>query len=144
MKENDLFTMDSPLGKQKNDYLGSPIGVTRIDPAQSYSGTGSFLQEYINNSDLDAWNKIKKKIDYTFNHIDLALKPLNTETGFYNEIKIRLDRGQKLLFKPNLVSPFLGIVSGNVGATEARATEGRQAAKQGCCGLSLRLVSKCL
>jgi hypothetical protein len=106
MKENGLFAVDSPLGKQKTDHLGSPIGVTRIDPVQSYSGTGGLLQQYINNSDLDAWNKIKKKIDYTFNHIDLALKPLNTETDFYTEIKIRLDRGQKLLFKPNLVSPI--------------------------------------
>ena len=88
MKENGLFAVDSPLGKQKPDNIGSPIGVTRIDPVQSYSGIGGLLQEYINNSDLDAWNKIKKKIDYTFNHIDLALKPLNKETDFYTEIKI--------------------------------------------------------
>ena len=63
MKENGLFVVDSPLGKQKPDNIGSPIGVTRIDPVQSYSGIGGLLQEYINNSDLDAWNKIKKKIE---------------------------------------------------------------------------------
>ena len=77
MTENGLFSVDSSLGNQRIDHLGSPIGVTKIDPGLSYSGIGGLLQEYINNSDLDAWNKIKKKIDYTFNHIDLAFKPLN-------------------------------------------------------------------
>ena len=106
MKENGLLSVDSPLGKRAPDQKGSPIGVTRINPVQSYSGIGGLLQEFINNSDLDAWNKIKKKIDYTFNNLDLALKPLNDHTDFITEIKTRLDRGQKILFKPNIVSPI--------------------------------------
>jgi hypothetical protein len=106
MKVEEQFLMDSPIGKHNPDHDGAPIGVTRIDPAQSYSGIGELLQEYIKTSDTAAWDKIRKKIDYTFKVLDLALEPLKKETDFHLEIKSRLERGQKLLFKPNIVNPI--------------------------------------
>ena len=106
MKVHEQFLLDSPLGKHRPDHDGAPIGVTRIDPAQSYSGIGELLQEYIKTSNLVAWEKIRKKIDYTFEILDLALGPLKKETDFHIEIKSRLERGQKLLFKPNIVNPI--------------------------------------
>jgi len=106
MRENNLISLDSPLGKQTPDHKGSPIGVTRLDPVQSYLGISELLQEYINNSNFEAWKKIKNKINYIFNHFDLALEPLIKETELLTEIQYRLDKGQKLLFKPNLVSPI--------------------------------------
>ena len=106
MKVHEQFLKDSPFGKHRPDHDGSPIGVARMDPGQSYSGIGELLQDYIKNSNLDAWEKIRKKIDYTFGKLDLALGPLKEETDFHMKIKSKLKRGQKLLFKPNIVSPI--------------------------------------
>lgn len=98
--------INSALGKVSPDHQGSPVGVVRIDPDRSYSGIGSLLQEYINKADEAAWEKIREKIDHTFECLDLALDPLKKETRFHQEIKSRLAKGQKLLFKPNLVNPL--------------------------------------
>ena len=106
MQMHKQFLMESPIGQHNPDQDGAPIGVTRIDPEQSYSGIGELLQEYINNSDSTVWEKIRKKIDYTFEILDLALGPLKKESDFHLEIKSRIERGQKLLFKPNLVNPM--------------------------------------
>jgi hypothetical protein len=106
MKVHEQFLKDSTLGNHRPDHDGSPIGVARMDPEQSYSGIGELLQEYIKTSNLEAWEKIRKKIDYTFEKLDLALGPLKKETDFHMEIKSRLKRGQKLLFKPNIVNPI--------------------------------------
>jgi hypothetical protein len=76
-----------------------------MDPDKSYAGVGELLQQYINNSDQTAWEHIRAKIDYTYKNLDCALAPLETETGLSNEIKARTEKGQKLLFKPNLVQP---------------------------------------
>ncbi|MBI4766996.1 MAG: DUF362 domain-containing protein, partial [Deltaproteobacteria bacterium] len=76
------------------------------DPEKSYAGVGLLLQQVINDSNSEAWEKINAKIDYTYEGLDRALAPLKEETGFEKEIKDRLNRGQKLLFKPNLVSPI--------------------------------------
>jgi hypothetical protein len=100
----DLQLIDSPLGRRLPDSSGSPVGVVRVDPEKSYAGVGDLLQKVINESSDEAWNKIKAKIDYTYETLDFALTPLKEETGFEQEIKIRLDKGQKLFFKPNLVS----------------------------------------
>jgi len=104
MTKRESFIIDSPLGKREPDRRGSPVGVVRMDTAGSYVGIGDLLQEYINNSDQEAWEQIKAKIDYTYENLDLALSPLKAETGFHSEIKSRLKEGQKLLFKPNLVN----------------------------------------
>ncbi len=100
------FALDSPIGKQRIDDSGAPVGVARMDVSKSYSGIGELLQKYINLSDLEAWEKIKTKIDYTFEKLGFSLAPLEAETGFSKPIKARIARGQKLLFKPNLVNPL--------------------------------------
>ena len=104
MHDRKPYVVDSPLGKRETDRTGSPLGVVRMDPEKSYAGIGELLQEYINHSSPEAWEKIKSKIDYTYENLDLALGPLDAETHFGKEIKTRLDKGQKLLFKPNIVS----------------------------------------
>lgn len=98
-------TVDSPVGKRQVDAVGSPVGVVRMDVSQSYGGIGDLLQDFINNANPDAWATIKAKIDYTYQQLDLALMSLEQETGMSEEIRSRLDRGQKLFFKPNTVIP---------------------------------------
>jgi hypothetical protein len=100
------ISVDSPFGTSAIDSTGSAVGVIRMDPKRSYAGVGEFLQEVINSSDREAWEKIKSKIDYTFENLDMALAPLAKETGFSREIQSRVTTGQKLLFKPNLVFPM--------------------------------------
>ena len=56
------------------------------------------LQQVINDSSPEAWEKIKAKIDYTYEGLDSVLAPLNEETGFEKVIKDRLKQGEKLLF----------------------------------------------
>ena len=105
MTSHDQTFMNSAIGKIAPDGDSSPIGLARIAPDESYSGIGDLLQEHINNSDQVIWRKIKEKIDYTYDGIDLALEALRKETRFHIEIESRLEKGQKLLFKPNIVSP---------------------------------------
>jgi len=98
--------VDSPLGKREIDHSGSVVAGVRMDPGKSYAGIGELLQEYINHCNPEAWEKIRVKIDYTYKNLDLALGPLDEETGFSREVKSRTEKGQKLLFKPNLVTIF--------------------------------------
>jgi hypothetical protein len=100
------MAVNSPIGRRKPDVTGSAVGVVRMDVAKSYAGTGELLQEYINQSSEKAWQKIKAKIDYTYENLDLALALLEAETGFAREIQARVAKGQTLLFKPNLVNIF--------------------------------------
>ncbi|MBW2061633.1 MAG: DUF362 domain-containing protein [Deltaproteobacteria bacterium] len=97
-------SINSCLGQRKIDTQGSPVGMVRMDVNHSYAGIGDLLMDYINNSDQEAWEKITAKINYTFENLNLALTPLNGETNFIHEINARVSRGQKLLFKPNLVN----------------------------------------
>src|SRR5512139_1198578 len=106
MNKSKPFILDSPIGKAEIDHLGSPIGVLQIDASKSYSGIGKLLQQYINDSKLEAWEAIKTKINYTYENLDSALSPLDAETSFSREIHSRVEKGQKLLFKPNLVNIF--------------------------------------
>ena len=106
MKNAREMLIDSPLGQEMIDAAGSPVGVARMDVNGSYAGIGDLLKEYINNGSEDAWNRIKAKIDFTYENLDLALASLEAETGFSDEIGKRLKKGQKLLFKPNVVNPF--------------------------------------
>jgi len=99
----ERLIVDSSLGRQPVDISGSAIGVSRMDPGESYAGTGELLQKWIRDSDQEAWSEIKAKIDYTYENLDLALSPLEAETSFSKEIKSRIKKDQKLLFKPNLV-----------------------------------------
>jgi hypothetical protein len=95
--------VESPLGRGELDSTGSPVGVARMDVDSSYAGVGELLRDYIDDSSEESWKQIAAKIDYTYESLDLALSPLETETGFGKEIEARLAEGQKLLFKPNLV-----------------------------------------
>jgi hypothetical protein len=100
------MSVDSPIGRRKLDAAGSAVGVVRMDATRSYTGISELLQEYINHFSGEAWQKIKAKIDYTYENLDLALAALDAETGFGREVAARVARGQKLLFKPNLVNPL--------------------------------------
>ena len=97
--------LDTPIGKQAVDAAGSPVGVVRLDVEKSYAGIGDLLKDYINDSDQGAWARIREKIDYTYECLDMALGALEEEAGFGREVVERVGRGQKLLFKPNVVSP---------------------------------------
>jgi Domain of unknown function (DUF362) len=98
------LTVDSPIGRQETDNDGPPIGAVRLDASRSYSDLRPLLQTFINEGKQEVWEKIREKIDYTYESLDLALDPLDAETGFRTDIKARLESGQKLLFKPNIVS----------------------------------------
>jgi hypothetical protein len=98
------MVIETPMGKQKVDSDGPLVGVTRMDTEKSYAGIGDLLQRYINDSNQKAWEAIKTKIDYTYRNLDLALDPLKKETNLVQEINQRLEKGQKLLFKPNIVT----------------------------------------
>ncbi len=104
MNKSTLLTLDSPIGKQTIDHTGSAVGVVRMEVNKSYLGIGGLLQDYLNNSSSGAWDKIRTKIDYTYKNLDLALEALEKETGFRKEIQSRVEKGQKLFFKPNLVN----------------------------------------
>jgi len=97
--------VDSPLGRRLVDREGAPVGVGRMDPRRSYPGVGELLRRYIAGSDGRAWEEIKTRIDYTYEKLDLALGPLASATRLREEVAPRVDRGQKLLFKPNLLWP---------------------------------------
>jgi hypothetical protein len=105
MNNQKTISFDSPLGRQESDSSGSPVGVVRMDVSKSYIGVGELLQKFINNSDQESWDQIKTKIDYTYNSLDYALTPLEQSTSFIAQIEEKLETGQKLLFKPNLVAP---------------------------------------
>mgnify|MGYP001611027012 FL=1 len=97
--------VDSPMGRRPVDRGGPPLGVVRMDPRKSYADVGGLLQRYINDSDRRAWEEIKAKIDYTYDKVDLALAPLASATRLGETLASRVQQGQKLLFKPNLVWP---------------------------------------
>lgn len=104
MTKYKALQVESPIGRQETDSAGAPVGVVQMDAEKSYANIGLLLQEYINEGKEAAWQAIKKKIDYTYEGLDFALASLESETGFCQEIKSRLAKGQKLLFKPNLVN----------------------------------------
>jgi len=113
--------LDSPIGPQEVDASGAPVGLVRMDVEKSYAGVGELLKDYINNSNQASWDDIKTRIDYTYNCLDQALGPLANQTGLQQEITSRLGKGQKLLFKPNLVG-LINIDPQTHGPTPASTT----------------------
>ena len=77
-KEDSII--NTTLGKLSPDTSGSPVAVIRMDPQQSYIGVPKLLQSFINEADTLAWEKIKEKIDYTYDNLVLLLEELNKET----------------------------------------------------------------
>ncbi len=98
-------TVNSILGKVELDSIGSVIGAVRMDPELSYSGLALLLKKVIDQKDSEAWAKTMAKIDYTYSCLTVAMDALEAEEPFSGEMQIRVRRGQKLLFKPNLVGP---------------------------------------
>jgi hypothetical protein len=86
------------------DTSGPPLAVARMDPTRSYPEIPGLLQKYLNGSDDDAWTEIAVRIDYTYQHLAPALTALEAETGLGRQLRARLELGQRLLFKPNLVN----------------------------------------
>jgi len=121
MDTENKLTVDSPIGRQNVDASGAPVGVVRMDVEKSYAGIGELLKDYINNSNQSSWNDIKIRIDYTCSCLDQALGPLAKKTGLPREIADRLKKGQKLLFKPNLVG-LINIDPQTHGPTPASTT----------------------
>jgi len=90
-------------GELQPDTSGSPLGVARMDPQRSYVGMPQLLQKHLASADADAWSEIAARIDYTYRHVTPAMAALDAESGFGKQVTARLERGQRLLFKPNLV-----------------------------------------
>ena len=95
----------SRIGKVSVDKAGSPVAEVKMDPNESYVGVPVLLQSFIDEANLDAWNKIKEKIDYIYVNIDHLLSQLDRETHFTSKVKSEVKTGKKLLFKPNIVNP---------------------------------------
>ena len=98
-------SIDTPMGSQTIDTTGSPVSVLRVDPEKSYAHIGELLQKVIDDEDPKSWDTIKRKIDYTFENLCVGLHPLLSRTHLHKELASRIEKGQKLLFKPNLVIP---------------------------------------
>jgi len=105
MASRNGTVVDSPIGKVSIDRSGSPIAAVKMDPDESYAGVPALLQSFINQADLDAWNKIKEKTDSIYVNIDRLLSQLDRETHFTRKIKSEVKAAKKLLFKPNIVTP---------------------------------------
>ncbi|MCK9276110.1 MAG: DUF362 domain-containing protein [Syntrophales bacterium] len=96
--------VQTALGEGTLDSSGAPVTVARMDAGKAYKGIDLLLQRVIRDRDNEAWADIKRKIDYIYEHLDIALSSLEKETRFTSEIWKRLREGRKILFKPNLVS----------------------------------------
>ena len=96
--------VSSPIGRVKLDNSGSAIGTGRINPDQILD-IPVLLKDVIDNNNSKTWMEIVQKIDILYSGIASALAALENETSFSGEVKRRVNRGQKLLFKPNIVSP---------------------------------------
>ncbi|MDD5288387.1 MAG: DUF362 domain-containing protein [Dehalococcoidales bacterium] len=99
--------VDSTVGKAELDNNGSAIGAVRMDPDLSYSGLSLLLKEVIDQNSKEAWAKIKAKIDYTYSCLTYAMDALEAEKSFSKEVQAGVKKGQKLLFKPNIVGPVV-------------------------------------
>ena len=95
----------NPYKGKKRDNEGSPVSVVKMDPDLAYIGVPELLQSVINNGDEAAWGEITRKIDYIYLNVDKMLNSLDEESKYLDKIRVELQRGKKLLFKPNLVNP---------------------------------------
>ena len=95
--------VDSKIGKKKIDYKGSAISAVRLDAYKAYDGIPILLQKFIDYKDYAAWGEIVKKIDYIYYNIDCLLSKLDKEIHFKEKVKYDVNKGKKLLFKPNII-----------------------------------------
>ena len=114
------LVVNSPSGKLQLDSHGSAIGAVRMNPELAYSDIPLLLKEVIDRESEAAWDEIRAKIDYIYSCLTCALSVLDDEVAFSRDIVARVKRGQKLLFKPNIVFPaYIDHIThgpGNVGA----------------------------
>jgi len=96
--------VQSPIEEKFLDSTGSAVGAARMDPDDAYGAVPMLLKEYINNGSERAWQDIRRLIDNTFVAVSGALEALDAEVPFSGEVKNRIGAGQKLFFKPNLVT----------------------------------------
>ncbi len=99
------MVVDSTIGELSIDTTGSPIGMVRMDPVQSYVDVPELLRSFIDESNMEAWEKLKGNIDYIYANLDHALGRLNEETGLGERVRAQIKEGKKLFFKPNVVNP---------------------------------------
>jgi hypothetical protein len=102
---NRPTTVNTPIGPVELDSKGAAIGAARMDPNQVYTNMPDLLKEFINSGDQKKWNEIRLKIDAIYHGLTCALNALDDKTAFSRDISARVKKGQKLLFKPNIVSP---------------------------------------
>lgn len=116
--------MKSEIGQISIDEKGAALGVARIAAEKSYQGTAGLLKKVIEDDDQGAWDEIKSRVNYTYEHMDRALAALEGETQFLSPVRQQAAKGKKLLFKPNLVSvesiePYTHqLISGTIANTE--------------------------
>jgi len=97
--------VSSPVGKLQLDSHGSAIGAVRMNPELAYSGIPALLKKVIDRESEVAWDGIRTKIDYMYSCLTYALSALDDEVAFSRDVVVRVKRGQKLLFKPNIIHP---------------------------------------
>lgn len=100
----EATTVRTPLGEMPVDSDGAAVGVVRMQPERSVRGVPELLQRVINEESAEAWEGIKAKIGHTYESLDHALQSLERETGYAERVRVELEQGKKLLFKPNMVS----------------------------------------
>ncbi len=98
----------------QKDTSGSLIGAVRMDAGKSYSGVPEILAKFAKSgeADTESWEKIKAKIDYTYEIIHLALKEVVLQESLKKDLKEEIRAGKKLLFKPNIVNALVFDMSG--------------------------------
>lgn len=89
----------------KPDVSGSLVTVARIDPDRAYVGIPELLREVIDESSGESWSRICEKVDYIYTNLDHVFGALGEETDYGERIREEVQRGKKVLFKPNLVIP---------------------------------------
>ncbi len=114
------LVVSSPSGKLRLDSQGSAIGAVRMNPQLAYSDIPLLIKEVIDRDSEAAWDRVRTKIDYIYSCLTCALGMLDEETAFSRAVIARVEKGQNLLIKPNLVFPaYIDHIThgpGNVGA----------------------------
>lgn len=85
------------------DTNGALIGALRLDPTEAYGDVPGLLERHIKQSDQEAWELIKLKIDYLRVRLGHALRPVLLRDDLEGRIRTEINAGRKLFFKPNVV-----------------------------------------
>ncbi len=106
------------------DVSGSHIAVVRMYPDRAYIGIPELLKDVIDNSSVESWRKICKKIDYIYKNLDYIFKALEEESKVREKLRLDINNGKILLFKPNIVNPIIiDPITHNEGIASSVSTE---------------------